>query len=492
LSSSPTRTRESLTRFLVEGATGRLTAREFSGGVVDVYVMNGQVLAAHAEDDEDQLLRRLQVLGYLTRPQADEIRAGPRDVPIEDRLYSVAGEEQLLEVLFGRFQDNLTRFLACDGPAAFTEMEAIFVSNLQFSHDTDRLLTEAIEVLDRTAGLLADPPDLVVLRPGSQAPGLPSEEVLLRLVKGGSTLEELLAVSPYEGFETLDVLADMIRREALYTAVELSDSNIEELSEAEGDPDRPDSEEPADPVVGEDDDTVRFLGPSLEETEDQDTPIPLSREGFSKGPDEEIGDDELAMFADYDQVRGSLGDGQFTGEVKDRVDLTDVLIPSRMDPEPEPVVQDPIELGSAEGAELGSGPVARVQMNFTGPRLTNQEALRKLEVVNNVLSELCRAFDAMSGSGSGQAQVQLLVDGSPAGFSLLFYQVEARRDGTVNPNAILHNLRRRPAAEHRRLLNSGLLDLIERALSSAAEALDDDDLDGVLEAIAGYQQAIGL
>ncbi len=484
MSSDTTHTSQALSRQLSDGATGRLTTREASGSVIDVYLMNGDVLAAHAEDDQDQILRRLGVLGALNEAQSEALRQGDAEIPIEDRLYEVVEEEQLLEVLFGRFKDNLTRFLACGGQSAFSAMEAIFVTNLQFSHDTAALVSESHEVLDRTAGLTANPPHLVQVTPGSEGAGLNSEQQLLTLVGlDGCTLGHLLTASPFEPFETLDLIADMIQRGAVNASVELSDSDIEEISVLSEVDAGVDEVEPLETVHHE----------PVVDHEDDAPVVPVPGVQYHDAPDDALVDDELAMFADYDQDRGGLGDGQFTGEVRDRVDLSDVLVPqgNMLEAFQNQEDEGPLEMGEADGSEL-EGPVAKVQMNFTGPRLTNQEALRKLEVVNGVLGQLSTAFDTASGSGSGQAQVQLLLDGSPAGFSLLYYQVESRRDGTINPNSILHNLRRRPAAEHRRLLNTGLLDLIERALSAACESLDDDSLDSVLERIAGYQQAIGL
>jgi hypothetical protein len=491
LSSDTTQTTQALRRELSDGRTGRLTTRESSGCVVDVYLMNGDVLAAHAEDDQEQLVRRLGVLGSLNSAESEALLSGDAELPIEDRLYEVVPEDPLLEVLFSRFKNNVARFLASDGPCVFSEMEAIFVTNLQFSHDTGALLAEAYEILDRTTGLLANPSPLVLVTRGSEPAILPTEDRLVRLVGlDGCTLDDLLRGSPFEAYESLDLLVDMIRRgtvnTAVNTAVELADSDIEEisvLSEVDIGVDtdiETDNDEPeticSEPVVGDPGHIVS----------------PVEGMSYHSAPDDGVEDDELAMFADYDQERGALSEGQFTGDVRDRVDLTDVLVPEgNMLEKFEEAEDTPLEMGEADGSEL-DGPVASVQLNFTGPRMTNQEALRKLEVVNGVLGKLSAAFDAVSGSGSGLAQVQLLLNGSPAGFSLLYYQVEARRDGTINPNAILHNLRRRPVAEHRRLLNTGLRDLIERALSSACETLDDDVLDSLLESIAGYQQAIGL
>jgi hypothetical protein len=64
--------------------------------------------------------------------------------------------------------------------------------------------------------------------------------------------------------------------------------------------------------------------------------------------------------------------------------------------------------------------------------------------------------------------------------------------GQLPIEGVLKNLRRRPASEHRRLLNRGLSDIIERTLSMASEELDEAGLDALLEKIAGYQQRLGL
>ena len=57
---------------------------------------------------------------------------------------------------------------------------------------------------------------------------------------------------------------------------------------------------------------------------------------------------------------------------------------------------------------------------------------------------------------------------------------------------MLRNLFNRPATEHRQLLHKCLVDIIERALSSAADELPEDHFDHVLASVAGYRQRLGL
>ncbi len=49
--------------------------------------------------------------------------------------------------------------------------------------------------------------------------------------------------------------------------------------------------------------------------------------------------------------------------------------------------------------------------------------------------------------------------------------------GRLDSDEVLDNMRRRPDSEHRRLINRGILDLIERALSTSVEELPDDAIE---------------
>jgi hypothetical protein len=128
-----------------------------------------------------------------------------------------------------------------------------------------------------------------------------------------------------------------------------------------------------------------------------------------------------------------------------------------------------------------------VALNFGAPRLEDGEARQKLAVANEVVGQVAMSLDRHAGPGSGQVSVQLLLDGAPLAFAPLFHGVEVARNGRFDLEAAMRNLGRRPDAERRSLLDRGLMDLIERALSSAAAGLSEAELDEVLAAIAGYQ-----
>ncbi len=432
--------------------TGCLSAVRSDGHAVRIYLNAGELIAAHSGDDDEAVVRRLISRGVLRPAQVVEIRHRAGEEPLGDFLYNYVDEALLSELLFERFQENIASFMVGRGPVDFEPMEAVFVPGLQLGHDTAALLESLSAVTQRTEPLCAPDQQERRLALATAAPRSRAEELLASLLTTPLMLDELLLDSPYERHATLDLLADMLEGDVLTFL--------------------PDVAEPP-----------RLL---------RRGPTPLQREGYAAGPDAAVAD-ELSMFADHDARRGEDGGGHFVKTQEEigaeRVDLREILRP---DPEP---IQDegPIALGAAEDCgDMDEGPVRKISMNFSGPRLSNEEAGRKIAVANQVMFELSQAFDASRGRGYGQTQVQLLLDGCPSEFSVLFHQIEVGPDGQISGNALLHNLRRRPASEHRRLLNRGLANLIERALSAAVEGLEEEHIDALLENIAGYQQRIGL
>jgi hypothetical protein len=141
-----------------------------------------------------------------------------------------------------------------------------------------------------------------------------------------------------------------------------------------------------------------------------------------------------------------------------------------------------------ETIEVDEAPSSR----FGAPPLSEEEAFAKIEVANEVLQSIVDAFDEAEGSGRGRAVVQLLVDGVPSQFATLLHDLKIDDDGELPARVLVRNLADRPPTEHRQLLNNSLADIIERALSTAADELPDDKLDGVLESVAGYRSRLGL
>jgi hypothetical protein len=186
-----------------------------------------------------------------------------------------------------------------------------------------------------------------------------------------------------------------------------------------------------------------------------------------------VSEDELDFFEDHDYERGSGDEGSFSTDTHnlDRVEVSGVA------PQEE---EAPLEVDEA--------PTGR----YSAPVLSEDDALEKIRVANDVLSVVVRAFDEFEGAGRGRSVVQLLVDGSPSRFAELLHDVQVDDEGQLPDDAILENLYGRPPTEHRQLINQTLADIIERALSSAADELPDETFDHVLESVAGYRQRLGL
>ena len=211
---------------------------------------------------------------------------------------------------------------------------------------------------------------------------------------------------------------------------------------------------------------------------------------FYEDQSEEDAPDDLSMFADQDGYRGG-GQGQFTlgTELLDVVDLSAsglhkqrALAHEGDDDEPEEV----LEAFGAEDTELTEEDKV-VNLRFGAPRLGDEELYNKLAVCNDVLAAVARSLER-SRAGSGTSAVQLLLDATPSSFAGLFAGLKVRSDGTFDLDAAAENLGRRPDAQRRTLLSRGSMDLVERALSFAAENLSDGAMEGLLTDIAGYQQ----
>lgn len=213
---------------------------------------------------------------------------------------------------------------------------------------------------------------------------------------------------------------------------------------------------------------------------------------FYGDPSDDGSADDLSMFADQDDYRGG-GQGQFTlgSELLDVVDLREssLLQQRALVDETEDQGEDQDEVLEAFGAEDTELTEADkvVSLRFGAPRLRDDELYNKLEVCNDVLAAVARSLERCQ-PGSGLNAIQLLLDGTPSSFAGLFNGLQVCSDGTFDLDEAASNLERRPDAQRRTLLSRGSMDLVERALSVAAESLGDADMETLLTDIAGYQQ----
>lgn len=438
-----------------------------------VFVQRGALLGAQAADDDRLYLRRLSVYGALDDARRRTLYlAASAGEPLFGRILDLVAPDVLDVVLLDRFRDNLARFLAADHPPEFEPSNSIFVDNLQIV-DTEAELERASEIYTMARSLPVDTP----LGPGSVPPRDALERQVLDAVQHAADAGEAANLLNLEPIEARALIAGLVDEGVVAEiASESVDSDLADL--------------------GPHDDDTEFVEkgtPSSADERIQPPPRPSTPPTVTAPAAEAprgAGDlsslsawlagssteDDMEAFSDHDEVRGATdpGQGKFTTDAHnlDRVEVADTA------PTPEPETE--IE---ADGVP---------QAKFGAPTLTDTDASGKIAVANEVLVEIATLFDTEQGQGAGRAALQLLIDGTSGRFAGLLDDVTAAEDGHIEPRLVLRNLADRPMTEHRRLLNEGLADLIERAMSIAADELDGDAVDAMLERVAGYRHRMGL
>ena len=453
--------RDQLLHLLDEGALGRLTV-DSSGNEIALFLMQGQVLAAQSSQDDQHLLRRLIASGYLSAGQVKHLKKLANGASIRETLWDVLDIRMCERLAFDRLRENIGAFLVGHGDATFEPMDALFIGHLHLLHDT-RALVGDLEVLISKAAALRTATGMATLISPGPKPKKKEFHKIWKLLGPDTTVGQVVQASPLEELSTIDAIVELMDGGHLVAqAVNPEEFNEQELLD----------ELENSGATGVLPDVSAEMEETVEDSVDEALD-PLAVEGFAKGPDDDVYDQELAMFADHDATRGGGQDGHFSKSVKEltaeRIDLTLHDAPAESDAE-----------------------VAGVKMNFGGPQLSNEDAVKKIEVANQVLRGLTLAFDAQDGKGAGVAKIQLLLDGAPSEFASIYVSVTADNEGNAPPGALMKNLRKRPATEHRRFLNRALADLIERAMNLGAENLDDDHVDAFLEGCVGYQSRLGL
>ena len=480
--------RDNLLSLIDDEACGALQVADGSGPIT-LFLFAGEVLGAAAEDDDDHLIRRLLAARHLQDGQIPHLRKLAGDEPIALILWEVLPEALTQQLVGDRFRENLARFLVCNGHSAFTPRDSLLgVPQLTVGHDTRALVADLEVLIGRSAGLRTVTGMATLVHPSRPKPTDPRERKLWSLLSDDSTIAEVLSRSPYEGLATLDLIVAMMDKGSI-VAQSVGQAVDEDVDEDDLLADFARATRAPDSMIEieDDEDTGNVPEPPLNDPqpppEPEEVEDPPSEAmavegfdvaGFSAGPEENVYAEELAMFADHDEYRGGGQEGHFSKTQRE-------------------LDADRIDLGPAEAPPPKPAPPAgNVKMNFGGPSLSNEDALRKIQVANDVLRVLATAFDGQESRGAGPAKVQLLLDGTPSEFAALFQQVSATEDGSAPAQAIIRNLRRRPSSEHRRLLNRGLSNLIERAMNIGADTLDDDHVDAFLEGCVGYQARLGL
>jgi hypothetical protein len=510
---------QSLSNQVDRKATGRLTVGA-GPAQVSVYLLKGDIVAATSPTDERHILR-LAELAEALPPNRSAALDGMAESG--ESIFGAMVDEiepSLVERLLNqRFLANLAEFVGSMARPAFEPMGAIFVDNLQFGTDTPTLLAEASELWERAETLSLD----VTLIPGAVPPADDfSWQVIQRLEAEPCSVGQLISEFPWEPLFARAWLIDLFEQSIVAVppvfaepeedwaeddATEHSESRTGGYLPAQ----TPDPAEPApspsdlqsDGVARPAEETIDLPPPEGTENIDANeedvldfptAPSPVLEKtpvggDLGKGKTlkdwlvsaHSVDDSELGFFEDHDYSgRGGTGEdgGTFSSG---RSNLDKVEVNS---------IEQEAQKSAAEQdtLEVDEVPAAR----YSAPTIDQEEAFGKIAVTNDVLGKIVVTFDEVEGPGRGRAVVQLLVDGSPSRYVSLFSDIQVTDGGELPAGEIVSNLLARPATEQRLLINQALSDMIDRALSTAADELPEEALDQLLEGTAGFRARLGL
>jgi hypothetical protein len=424
-----------------------------------VHLLKGEIVGCSCTQDNLRYARLLRIRGHL-----DALQAAALPEAGFGALFAAVPEAAALRVLSERFHENLACVVVSPLEPSFEELPTVFLDNMQFEHDPDELLDACCAMAD-DAGR-QHPSTKLTQGPKKKAHD-PLQQSLLELIgKTGITVGELLARAPLEETSARGLLLDMIESNLVKATV--PSEHERGYSEA---PTMPAFDIPEQPKESIGAGNLSSLADWLD--------------GASG-----VDDEDLQFFEDHDYTRGGGQDGAFSTASRnlDRVDVAKpVPVP---DSSPVTLANKTFESPADDEPDM-MATMDAPSRRFGPPTLSEDEALAKIKVANDVLRTVVAALDTAEGSGRGQAMMQLLVDGSPRRFVDVLKSLKIEADGALPNSQLLAHLNGRPAAEHRPLLNQSLVDLIDRALSSAADELPDETFDEVLEGIAGYRQRLG-
>ena len=423
---------------VVEKRTGCWSIHVPGRGSCLVYLMEGELIAAHSEDDAGSVLNRLVARGRVTVDAASQIREKAKPDPVDFSNLSKVGEEALVgRLMSGRFRDNLIFHLFDAARFSFEPMDTVRVSFLQMGHDSPGLMRE-LEIVHGQIIHWMDVEKERILTWGDHSPGSPQQRHIQALCSAGLRLDHLMKASPFFPAQTLVLVSQMVDSGSLLSA---------EIESEEG------------PRPGAISHAIRTAAAEKARRRE----ISAARDGADVAVTPSKPSDDLAAFLDRERQSRAAGKGSFTGDL-DRVDLT-----------PPP----------ASASDRSPG------LRHAAPILSSKDIVSRVGVCNEVLSAMVVAWNDQYGAGEGRRMAQLLVDGAPMDFAPLFRNTMIDAKGRMGASSILKNVERRPSSERRALVTKGFSDLIDRILSRCAEDLDEERLEQMLSQVAGYRKRLG-
>lgn len=206
-------------------ATGMLVLRAARFDDIDVYFMDGQVIACSGLGDEWLMGRLLIASGTVSaddmqRAMGREDHESMIDFLMQNELLSM---NSLQGIQADRFRDNV--HFACTAPwsdASFSKQDAVFPPDMQLGIDTPGLLDEIAEWYERVQPLLVMQrrgQDPVFARVPKSRLGKGELKIVTKLVKQPIPLSTALALSPLPRYRTLASLAQLVAKRVLSVSI---------------------------------------------------------------------------------------------------------------------------------------------------------------------------------------------------------------------------------------------------------------------------------
>ena len=194
--------------------TGCLAAQDAFGIPLKAYFMDGNLVAAHASDDAHALLRSLHQRGWIEQKDMQTLKNEAETGDIYELLLNTGEPVRIREVFYERFKENICRMIATDAPFDFESLDFVLMPNIHVGHDTETLLQESHFIVERSHRFRHA--ETVLLYHLGPRPTLSeAERTIASLLTEPLPLQALVRESPYEAYQTWDLIVDLIERGAI-------------------------------------------------------------------------------------------------------------------------------------------------------------------------------------------------------------------------------------------------------------------------------------
>ena len=519
-----------------DAATGILRLRSVLATDVDVYFMNGAVIAASTLPDDWLLARLLVAGGALDEAALRTVAADLGDGPLPDSLL----EQDLLsvDVLHKNqeecFCDNVVH--ACVTPwesAVFGAEDAVFPPDMQLGVDTENFLDEIAAWYDRTRsllGILRRPADPLLARTNAPVSTVREHAAIAALCQGEVHLSLVIARSPLVPFRTILVVAQLIAAGSVSIATDddeseddgvvgspsqeaddtLTSSHIEPLTLSQdvtlesprkgqtedGDIDYEHVAAGGHAKVYDVLDKVdlshvdAFPEQMIEAEDEEDLVIAAAEESIEIGGEEVFG---LADSEDSEDMQVEIDSAEHTPDDDSSYDAPPIHLSGTEEAfELSIDDEDPINTGRpAATARPVEGKVPEglpTDLPFSPEQVRSFD--RRIGVFNQIFRVVFETFRPVLGDDAVRQRFDRFLQDESLQYPNLFTQISVADDGTLDPSPLIRNLADEDPMDAESYLHQGLYELIYVHLYDAKDMLAPDEEQSMMDQISGYEEQL--